>query len=199
MQKHLSPFERQCACNFGVQDLFRCDAGQAPQHRVGHGEHSVQAVDLQVALPHIVRCGRKHRHQSPVAQHHSTRVVDHKTGLKVQARKVRIGLVGVARQEDRVGPRQLAHGRVLWASHRPGSAFGPCGQRVAQWVTAGKVFRQHHQPDIRADEGFGSANLSAHTRDVVEHQRPRTGHIGRAVDGVAGALQRQRRVGFGVG
>ena len=194
MQKNLGTAQRQRARDLGVEDFFRRDAGQPAEHGVGHREHGIQAVVLQVAIPHIVRRGREHRHQTAVTQHHRARVVDDETGLEIQPRKMAVGLVGIAGNEGGIGHRGLAQHRVLWAVRRPGGAFGPHSQRLAGGVAGGEVFGQHHQTHVRADEEFGGANLLDHAGDVGGHPLPRSGRVGRAVDGVAGRLQRQRGV-----
>ena len=117
MDEEFGAAQCQHAGDFGIEYFFGRDSGDPAQRGVGDREYAVEAVAIEIGLPHIVRARRKHRQQPAVSQHDIAIGRDQEACLEIKAREMWVGLIGIAGDMDAKPLRQCAE-RVIFGSVR---------------------------------------------------------------------------------
>ena len=192
MREDLRPPHREAACDLRIEDLFRRDRGDPAEFGVRDREQGVLAVDLEVAVEHVVRGHRPHRVEAPVAVAHFTVGSEEHTGLEVDAREVLVGLIVVDGEVHIRVLRDLPHAVVLWTVRCQRRTLRPLRERLRRGRPAERILRQHDQPYVRSCHRLGGDRLGVNPVD-----RRSDGAAGRfgvraVVDRVARRLQGER-------
>ena len=97
MDEYLGATQDMGARDLGIDDLLAGDRGEVADFGPRDRKDAVDAVDVEVARPHIVRRRREHRIETAVAQDDVARRCDDKARLEIQAGEVGIEFVSIAR------------------------------------------------------------------------------------------------------
>lgn len=186
--------QRETADQLRVLDFLGCDHRQVADRRTRHRKDRFLAVEIEVTIPVVVRRRREHRREPPVIEDAGAVGVEDVAGLEIDARKVRIRLVGIAAEVNAVLARQAGQARVLRPIRLQGGAARPLADRGVDRKSGENVFRQHDEPYIVTGNDLQAGQCALEPQEVRGDDLPRRRGAGREIDRVALELERDGSV-----
>ena len=173
MHEHFRPAQRMGAGNFGVENFLRRNRRQIADLGLRHGKHAVDPVNVEIFVPHVMRRRGIHRIQPAIAQHDIARRRDHKARLEIETGEVRVGLIGIASEVQRLILRHRAQRCIFRAVDCPRRLRGEVRNRNPPRIAREQIFGQHDQAHRRSpilfDEQRRGAHLGGDLADVRNH------------------------------
>ena len=194
MQEHLGAADGVGARDLGVEDLLGGDRGEFADGGVGHREDALDAVDVEVLVPDIVRRRREDRDQATIGQHPVAVRTEHPAALEVESREMPVGLVAVAREEHSVALRERGQRRVFRSVRRDRALRRPFRDGLAPRRTGQDVLGQHHELEVRTDPALRALQRHADAEQRSLHPLRRALTVAVGMYAVAVHLQRERGV-----
>ena len=194
VQEHLGAADGVRACDLRIEDLLGRDRGEAADHRVGDREDALEAVDVEVSVPDIVRRRREDRDQPAVGQDTRARGIEHPAGLEIETGEMPVGLIAVAGQEHAVPLRERGQGFVFGAIRRDRALGGPLRDGLAPRRAGQDVLRKHDELELGPDPASRALERLVDAQQRGLHPARRRCPVVVGMDTVAVDLQGERGI-----
>ena len=150
MNEHLGAAQCMGTGDFGIDDLLAGDGGEVADLGSRDGKHPVDAIDVKILGPHVVRGRCEHRIEAAVAQDDRARRGNDEARLEIQAREMGVDFIGVAREEHPLGRSDGPERRIFGAVDLERGLVGEIGNPDPSGEARQQIFGQDDeaQPSI---------------------------------------------------